>query len=250
MHYFKVTLLVSILTLSSVNAWEPESEAQRDALQEYRASRISSASTSSSACDLQVPVDNASLQKALENLRNELTQSGQISNNLNLAQQQIQLAALENLLKITEKLSKKDSKKKDDKYHFKKLLDPLYVLDQTIKGAFHISGRVYDKCETAIITAITYALILKIFFPGTLTAAQQVWNVLQSVDSVIGAVANDPLGSAKMLWMSTPAYQVFNNGFPTVVNDVGMSIASTVSDYLSTGISIASDFFSTGAPLY
>lgn len=246
MNFLKVTLFLSVLMLSSINAWTPETEAQRNALQEYSASHISSESSSSSACDLQVPVDHASLQKALEHLRNELTQSGQISNNLNLAQQQIQLAALENLFKITEKLSKKDSSKKnDDKYIFKKLLDPLYVLDQTIKGAFHISGRVYDKCETALITVITYALVLKILFPGTLTAAQQAWNGLQVFDSFIGAVANDPLGSVKMLWMSTPAYQI-SNEFPTIASNIGI----TVGEYFVATVGILGDFFSTGAALY
>lgn len=197
-------------------------------------------------------------QKALENLRQiseDLKQSGQIANHLNLTQQQIQLAALENLLAITQKLSKKVSKKdsKGDKGpYYKKLLQPSYILEQTVNGTLHVAGRVYDKCETALITAATYGLVLKIFFPGTLSAVQQVfnglWNGVQIIDSGIGAVANDPLGSIKTVWELTPASHIFN-GFPTTVtttaSEYGANIASTVSEYGATIATVVSDCFST-----
>lgn len=134
-------------------------------------------------------------QKALENLL-ALSEKFDRTNNLtaqtSLIEQQIQIKALEKLSELAKNLDKKP-KKESSGFSVKKLKDPVYLLDQIAKGILHVSGRVYDKCETVLVTIVTYSLILYVFFPGVWKTACAAYQVLGIIDGVLGSL----LGTAE-----------------------------------------------------
>lgn len=163
-------------------------------------------------------------QKALENLlalSEKFNRTNQLSNQTSLVEQQIQIKALEKLTELAEKLDKKPEKKDSPKFSIKKLKDPVYLLDQIAAGILHVSGRMYDKCETVLISTVTYSLILYIFFPGVWKAACTTYQILGLIDGVVGTIFGSVdimLGTITAFYWIAPQYLI--NAGPYVFNGV------------------------------
>lgn len=134
-------------------------------------------------------------QMALESLiaRSEkLNKSDLISTQINVAEHQLQIQALEKLVELSEKLNK-GSKKESPKFSFKNLISPSYLLEKMTAATLHIGGKVYNKSEALLINIITWYILLKIFFPGTLLGIEKIASnglfVAQKIDTGIGAIA-------------------------------------------------------------
>lgn len=148
-------------------------------------------------------------QMALESLiaRSEkLNKSDLISTQINLAEHQLQIQALEKLIALSEKLDNV-SKKESPKFAFKNLISPSYLIGKIAAGTLHIGGKIYDKSETLIINIITWYILLKLFFPGTLLGIEKVAStglfVAQKIDTgVIGPLAGsgEPLLGIDLLF--------------------------------------------------
>ncbi|MBS1987740.1 hypothetical protein JST56_01985 [Candidatus Dependentiae bacterium] len=131
-------------------------------------------------------------QIALENLiarSKQLNKSDVISTQINVAEHQLQIQALEKLVELSEKLNK-GSKKESTRFAFKNLISPSYLLEKMTAGTLHIGGKVYDKSEALIINVITWYILLKLFFPGMLTAASTGFQAAQIIDSGVNYVAS------------------------------------------------------------
>lgn len=131
-------------------------------------------------------------QMALESLiaRSEkLNKSNLISTQINLAEHQLQIQALEKLVALSEKFDK-GSKKESPNFALKNLISPSYLIGKIAAGTLHIGGKIYDKSETLIINIITWYILLKLFFPGTLTASTTLFKAAQIIDNGINYVAS------------------------------------------------------------
>lgn len=149
-------------------------------------------------------------QIALESLiaRSEkLNKSDLISTQINVAEHQLQIQALEKLVELSEKLDK-GSKKESPKFSFKNLISPSYLLEKIATGTLHIGGKVYDKSEALIINVITWYILLKLFFPGMLTAASTGFQAAQIIDNCVNYIASteNPIFIALNVMRHSPQY--------------------------------------------
>lgn len=151
-------------------------------------------------------LDSQMALKSLIARSEQLNKSDLISTQINIAEHQLQIQALEKLVALSEKLDNV-SKKESPKFAFKNFISPSYLLEKIATGTLYIGGKVYAKSEALLINIITWYILLKIFFPGTLLGIEKVTStglfVAQKIDTgIIGPLAGsgEPLLGIDLLF--------------------------------------------------